>query len=111
MAGARTVVLLRYRPGVAGETARTVHLVPLPSEGQTGATGILRCAGRGCALIKWSRSSPAMAFLARCASSATPAPVPRQSRQPRQAHSSRRHPSTTPDRWRLRSVTGGGAGR
>jgi hypothetical protein len=26
----RPVTLVRYRPGVAGETARTVHLVPLP---------------------------------------------------------------------------------
>ncbi|MGH3547726.1 MAG: hypothetical protein ACRDQU_06335 [Pseudonocardiaceae bacterium] len=28
--GARPVVLLRYRPGVAGETTRVVHLVPSP---------------------------------------------------------------------------------
>jgi hypothetical protein len=29
--GARPLLLVRYRPGVAGETARTVHLVALPS--------------------------------------------------------------------------------
>jgi hypothetical protein len=27
---ARPVTLVRYRPGVVGETARTVHLIPLP---------------------------------------------------------------------------------
>lgn len=43
MAGARPVVLLRYRPGVAGETARTVHLVPLPCEGQTSTAGVALC--------------------------------------------------------------------
>jgi hypothetical protein len=31
------VVLVRYRPGVVGETARTVHLVPLPPEERAGA--------------------------------------------------------------------------
>ncbi len=29
LTGARAVTLVRYRPGVVGETARTVHLVPL----------------------------------------------------------------------------------
>ncbi|MGQ0719381.1 MAG: hypothetical protein ACT4NP_19125 [Pseudonocardiales bacterium] len=43
MAGARPMVLLRYRPGVAGETARTVHLVPLPCEGQTSTAGVALC--------------------------------------------------------------------
>ncbi|MGH3697521.1 MAG: hypothetical protein ACRDRX_26670 [Pseudonocardiaceae bacterium] len=33
---ARPLVLLRYRPGIVGETARTVHLAPLPTDG-TGA--------------------------------------------------------------------------
>ncbi|MGH3801651.1 MAG: hypothetical protein ACRDTD_16265 [Pseudonocardiaceae bacterium] len=28
VAAARPVVLVRYRPGVVGETARTVHVVP-----------------------------------------------------------------------------------
>ncbi|MGH4009326.1 MAG: hypothetical protein ACRDTH_14440 [Pseudonocardiaceae bacterium] len=28
--GARPVTLVRYRPGMAGDTARTMHLVPLP---------------------------------------------------------------------------------
>lgn len=30
MASTRPVALVRYRPGVAGEAARTVHLMPLP---------------------------------------------------------------------------------
>ncbi len=34
MAAARPVVLVRYRPGVVGETARTVHVVPLPTNDQ-----------------------------------------------------------------------------
>ncbi len=34
--GARPVTLVRYRPGVVGETARTVHLVPLPLGGPAG---------------------------------------------------------------------------
>ncbi|MGH3801890.1 MAG: hypothetical protein ACRDTD_17500, partial [Pseudonocardiaceae bacterium] len=38
---ARPVVLVRFRPGVAGETARTVHVVPLPTEGQAGAVSAL----------------------------------------------------------------------
>ena len=37
VAAARPVVLARYRPGVTGETARTVHVVPLPTNGQAGA--------------------------------------------------------------------------
>ncbi|MGH3900827.1 MAG: hypothetical protein ACRDTA_21805 [Pseudonocardiaceae bacterium] len=37
----RLVTLVRYRPGVAGETARTVHLVPLPVEGLVGAATAL----------------------------------------------------------------------
>jgi len=36
VAGARPVVLLRYRPGVTGQTARVVHLVPLPAADQIG---------------------------------------------------------------------------
>lgn len=44
VAGAQPVVLLRYRPGVTAESARTVHLVPLPSDGQACTAG-LRCAG------------------------------------------------------------------
>lgn len=35
------MVLVRYRPGVVGETARTVHVVPLPTDGQVGAVGAL----------------------------------------------------------------------
>lgn len=31
---ARPMILLRYRPGLAGESARTVHLAPLPPDGQ-----------------------------------------------------------------------------
>jgi hypothetical protein len=34
---ARSVVLVRYRPGVVGQTARTVHVVPLPTDMQAGA--------------------------------------------------------------------------
>jgi hypothetical protein len=33
------VVLVRYRPGVVGETERVVHVVPLPTDGQAGAVG------------------------------------------------------------------------
>ncbi|MGH3720217.1 MAG: hypothetical protein ACRDRI_15505 [Pseudonocardiaceae bacterium] len=36
VAGARPVVLLRYRPGITGHTARVVHLVPLPPAHQAG---------------------------------------------------------------------------
>lgn len=35
----RPVVLVRYRPGVVGESVRTVHVVPLPVEEHTGAIG------------------------------------------------------------------------
>jgi hypothetical protein len=38
----RPVMLLRYRPGVVGEIARTVHLVALP-QGETGAAGVALC--------------------------------------------------------------------
>jgi hypothetical protein len=38
---ARAVMLVRYRLGVVGETARTVHVVPLPTDGQAGAVGAL----------------------------------------------------------------------
>ncbi len=38
---ARPVTLVRYRPGVAGETARTVHLVQLPVGGPAGAAAAL----------------------------------------------------------------------
>jgi hypothetical protein len=31
------VVLVRYRPGVTGQTARTVHVIPLPTDKQVGA--------------------------------------------------------------------------
>ncbi|MGH3882699.1 MAG: hypothetical protein ACRDRY_11565 [Pseudonocardiaceae bacterium] len=40
---AQPVVLLRYRPGVAGEAARVVHLVPLRPGGQAGAAGVALC--------------------------------------------------------------------
>ena len=43
VAAARPVVLLRYRPGSTGEATRTVHLVPLPPEGQAGAAGVALC--------------------------------------------------------------------
>lgn len=39
--GSRPVILVRYRPDRAGQTARTVHLAPLPDGGQPGAlTGL-----------------------------------------------------------------------
>jgi hypothetical protein len=41
VAAARPVILVRYRPGVTGETARTVHVVPLPIDGQAGVVGAL----------------------------------------------------------------------
>jgi hypothetical protein len=41
VAVARPVVLVRYRPEVAGETARMVHLVPLPTAEQAGAVEAL----------------------------------------------------------------------
>lgn len=37
VAGSRPVILVRYRPGRTGETARTVHLAPLPDCGAPGA--------------------------------------------------------------------------
>ncbi|MGH3889062.1 MAG: hypothetical protein ACRDSZ_21325 [Pseudonocardiaceae bacterium] len=41
--GSRTVVLVRYRPGVVGETARIVHLVPLPLGGEMDVAGVALC--------------------------------------------------------------------
>ncbi len=41
VASARPVALVRYRPGVAGEAARMVHLIPLPNGGQGGAAHAL----------------------------------------------------------------------
>jgi hypothetical protein len=38
---ARPVMLVRYRPGVTGETARTVHVVPLPTDERAGVVGAL----------------------------------------------------------------------
>lgn len=38
---ARPMVLVRYRPGLVGETARTVHVVPLPPDERAGAVGAL----------------------------------------------------------------------
>ncbi len=35
------IMLVRYRPGVAGETARVVHVVPLPTNAQAGTVGAL----------------------------------------------------------------------
>ncbi|MGQ0719225.1 MAG: hypothetical protein ACT4NP_18315 [Pseudonocardiales bacterium] len=39
--GDRPVVLVRYRPGVTGQTARIVHVVPLPTDSQAGAVSAL----------------------------------------------------------------------
>ncbi|MGH3823495.1 MAG: hypothetical protein ACRDRA_11800, partial [Pseudonocardiaceae bacterium] len=41
VAEARPVVLVRYRPGVTGEATRTVHVVPLPLDGQPDAATAL----------------------------------------------------------------------
>jgi hypothetical protein len=41
VAVARPVVLVRYRPGVTGETARTVHMIPLPTDERVGVVGAL----------------------------------------------------------------------
>ncbi|MGH3981884.1 MAG: hypothetical protein ACRDST_04110, partial [Pseudonocardiaceae bacterium] len=48
VAGTRPVVLLRYRPGVAGETSRVMHVVPLPLGGENGAAGIALCGALLC---------------------------------------------------------------
>lgn len=48
MTSAPPVALLRYRAGVAGETARIVHLVPLPPGGQMGAAGVALCGALLC---------------------------------------------------------------
>ncbi|MGH3571945.1 MAG: hypothetical protein ACRDUW_08980, partial [Pseudonocardiaceae bacterium] len=49
VAGARPMVLLRYRPGVVGEVSRIVHLVPLPpGAGETGAVGVALCGALLC---------------------------------------------------------------
>lgn len=41
--GVRPVVLVRYRPGSAGDISRIVHVVPLPLAGEVGATGVALC--------------------------------------------------------------------
>ena len=41
MTAAGPIMLVRYRPGVAGEAARVVHVVPLPTDAQAGAVGAL----------------------------------------------------------------------
>lgn len=46
VAGGRPVVLVRYRSGVVGETARTVHLVPLPAAGPQSDTTVALCGAR-----------------------------------------------------------------
>jgi len=43
VARARPVVLLRYRPGIGGRTARVVHLVPQPLAHQPGTAGVAFC--------------------------------------------------------------------
>lgn len=40
MAGVQSLVLLRYRPGLTGLTARTVHLVPMPLPGADTITAL-----------------------------------------------------------------------
>jgi hypothetical protein len=41
VAVARPMMLVRYRPGVTVETARTVHVARLPTDGQAGVVGAL----------------------------------------------------------------------
>jgi hypothetical protein len=43
VAGAWPVVLVRYRPGVVGETARVVHVVPVPLGAQMDVAGVAFC--------------------------------------------------------------------
>lgn len=43
VSGARPVVLLRYRPGTTRQTARTVHLVPLPLKNEADTAGVALC--------------------------------------------------------------------
>src|SRR5947209_4742278 len=38
---AQPVMLVRYRPGLTGQSARTVHLVPVPQELRAGAAAAL----------------------------------------------------------------------
>lgn len=47
-ARARPVVLLRYRPGLTGQSTRTVHLVPLPLAGLAGSAGVALCGALLC---------------------------------------------------------------
>lgn len=48
VAGARPLMLLRYRSGITGQAGRTVHLVPLPPGGQAGAAGVALCGALLC---------------------------------------------------------------
>lgn len=48
VAGARPVVLLRYRPGVAEKASRVVHVVPLPVGGERDAAGVALCGALLC---------------------------------------------------------------
>lgn len=48
VAEARPVVLMRYRPGAVGQTARTVHMVPLPLVSKVGAAGVALCGALLC---------------------------------------------------------------
>jgi hypothetical protein len=41
VAAAGAVMLVRYRPGVTGQSARTVHVIRLPTDGQAGAVSAL----------------------------------------------------------------------
>lgn len=48
VARARPVALLRYRPGVVGESSRMVHVVPLPLVGEAGVAGVALCGALLC---------------------------------------------------------------
>ncbi|MGH3572223.1 MAG: hypothetical protein ACRDS0_33565 [Pseudonocardiaceae bacterium] len=105
--GTRSVVPVRYRPGVAGETACIVHVVPAHPGAQTDMAGVALCGalrpelvetvtpgqGMPCSLCLLSQAN---ASLPRCPSSAPRSWMP---------------PLVTGGRRRLRWHTGSGGGR
>ncbi len=81
--GARPVVLLRYRPGVTGETERVVHLMPLPAHGQVGATGVALCGALLCSdqveVVNPGHGMPCSRCMINHVST-SPAPMPAETR-------------------------------
>lgn len=85
--GARSVVLARYRPGMAGETARVVHLIPLPFRAVTaGAVRALCGALLGAEQIETVQPGDGMpctlCYLAHLSRSAPPRPSPAPTTEP-----------------------------